>query len=84
MDLVGAVDEAERAPPGPEVGERRIPGEAGRAEHLNRAIKNARLQPPRYDLDCGNIHSRRFIARLVHEPGGAQDEKPGLIDLDAD
>ena len=50
---------------------------AALANNASVAIENTRLQSPRNDLDCGNIHPCRLIACFVHEPGGPQHEKTG-------
>ena len=83
MDGVGAVDDAQDAGPGVEVGEGEVVGDAGAAEHLDGAVDDGAGDLRCGDLDGGDVGAGAFGAVAVDEPGGLEHQQSGLFDLDA-
>src|SRR6266851_719551 len=80
VHLVGAVGETQRAGGGPQVGEREVLADTGRTVRLDRFVDHPLGHRRGGDLDGLDLGVGALVPRRVHEPGGLEDQQPGLLD----
>src|SRR5450631_3241460 len=82
VHLVGAICEAEGAGVCPQVREREILADPGRAVRRDRLVDHPLGHGRGDDLDGLDLGVRTLVAHRVHQPGGLQHQQPGLLDPD--
>src|SRR5215472_1900804 len=82
VHLVRAVGEPQRPGAGPQVGQREVLADPGRAVHLDRLVDHPFGHGRSRDLDGLDLRVRALVADRVHQPGGLEHQQAGRLDPD--